>query len=143
VSRAFFTRRSGVAATRIDHLVLTVTDLERTVAWYRDVAQMRHVTFGEGRHALAFGDQKINVHVRGSEFEPHAATPTPGSADLCLLVDEAPDALAHRLRDLGVPVELGQVTRDGALGELISSYLRDPDGNMVELSSYRAAVVRE
>ena len=125
-----------MAVTRIDHLVLTVADLERTVAWYRDVAQMRHVTFGEGRHALAFGEQKINLHLRGREFEPHAATPTPGSADLCLLVDEAPDALEQRLRELGVPVELGPVTRDGALGELTSSYLRDPDGNLVELSSY-------
>ena len=125
-----------MAVTRIDHLVLTVADLERTVAWYRDVAQMRHVTFGEGRHALAFGDQKINLHVRGREFEPHAATPTPGSADLCFLVDEAPDVLQQRLRELGITVELGPVTRDGALGELISSYLRDPDGNLVELSSY-------
>jgi catechol 2,3-dioxygenase-like lactoylglutathione lyase family enzyme len=131
-----------VAVTRIDHLVLTVADLERTVAWYRDVAQMRHVTFGEGRHALAFGDQKINLHVRGLEFQPHAAAPTPGSADLCLIVDETPDALEQRLRVLGVPVELGPVTRDGALGELTSSYLRDPDGNLVELSSYRSAGAR-
>jgi catechol 2,3-dioxygenase-like lactoylglutathione lyase family enzyme len=128
-----------VAVTRIDHVVLTVADLGRTVAWYRDVAQMRHVTFGVGRHALAFGEQKINLHVRGHEFEPHAARPTPGSADLCLLVDEAPDALEQRLRDLGVSVERGPVIRDGALGELTSSYLRDPDGNLVELSSYAPA----
>jgi catechol 2,3-dioxygenase-like lactoylglutathione lyase family enzyme len=100
------------------------------------------VTFGEGRHALAFGDQKINLHVRGLEFQPHAAAPTPGSADLCLIVDETPDALEQRLRELRVPVELGPVTRDGALGELTSSYLRDPDGNLVELSSYRSAGAR-
>ena len=130
-----------MAVTRIDHLVLTVADLERTVAWYREVAQMRHVTFAGGRHALAFGDQKINLHLRGREFEPHAATPMPGSADLCLLVDEAPDTLEQRLRELGVAVELGPVTRDGALGKLTSCYLRDPDGNLVELSSYGPAGV--
>jgi catechol 2,3-dioxygenase-like lactoylglutathione lyase family enzyme len=125
-----------VTVTRIDHLVLTVADLEQTLAWYRDVAGMGHTTFGEGRHALTFGEQKINLHVRGHEFEPRAAVPTPGSADLCFVVDEEPRALGARLGRLGVPIELGPVARDGALGAMTSYYLRDPDSNLIELSSY-------
>jgi catechol 2,3-dioxygenase-like lactoylglutathione lyase family enzyme len=124
-----------VPVTRIDHLVLTVADLEQTIAWYVAVAGMRHVTFGDGRHALAFGEQKINLHERGHEFEPYASRPTPGSADVCFIVDEAHDALGARLGALGIAVELGPVSRDGATGSLISYYLRDPDGNLVELSS--------
>jgi catechol 2,3-dioxygenase-like lactoylglutathione lyase family enzyme len=126
-----------VPVTRIDHLVLTVADLERTIEWYGAVAGMAHLRFGEGRHALTFGEQKINLHVRGREIEPHAAVPTAGSADLCFIVDEAPDALEARLERLGIPIELGPVSRDGATGELMSYYLRDPDGNLVELSSCR------
>jgi catechol 2,3-dioxygenase-like lactoylglutathione lyase family enzyme len=126
-----------VPVTRIDHLVLTVGDLERTIAWYGAVAGMTHLTFGEGRHALTFGQQKINLHLRGHEIEPHAASPTAGSADLCFIVDEAPGALQARLERLGIQIELGPVLRDGAVGELTSYYLRDPDANLVELSSYR------
>jgi catechol 2,3-dioxygenase-like lactoylglutathione lyase family enzyme len=122
--------------TRLDHLVLTVHDLERTIAWYRDVAGMHPVTFGDDRRALAFGDQKINLHEAGHEFEPKAATPLPGSADLCFIVDERPDDLGRRLQRRGVPIELGPVQRAGAIGTLASFYLRDPDGNLVELSSY-------
>jgi catechol 2,3-dioxygenase-like lactoylglutathione lyase family enzyme len=125
-----------VAVTRLDHLVLTVESVERTIAWYGDVAGATHVTFGEGRHALAFGDQKINLHARGGEIEPHALRPTPGSGDLCFIVDEAPATLLARLERLRVPIELGPVARDGALGDLTSIYLRDPDGNLVELGSY-------
>ena len=121
---------------RLDHLVLTVADLDASVAWYAAVAGMRHVTFGEDRHALRFGDQKINLHVRGHEIEPHAGRPTPGSSDLCFLVDESPGDLGARLDGLGVSIEIGPVARDGALGRITSYYLRDPDGNLVELSSY-------
>jgi catechol 2,3-dioxygenase-like lactoylglutathione lyase family enzyme len=125
-----------VAVTSLDHLVLTVADLDVSVAWYCDVAGMRHITFGEGRHALTFGDQKINLHVQGHEIEPHAVRPTPGSGDLCFIVDESPEPLGRRLADLGVTAELGPTPRDGAKGEIVSYYLRDPDGNLVELSSY-------
>jgi catechol 2,3-dioxygenase-like lactoylglutathione lyase family enzyme len=125
-----------VPVIRLDHLVLTVESIERTIAWYGDVAGAMHVTFGEGRHALAFGDQKINLHPRGHEFSPRALHPTPGSGDLCFVVDESPSVLRARLDSLGVPIELGPVPRDGALGELTSIYLRDPDGNLVELGSY-------
>jgi catechol 2,3-dioxygenase-like lactoylglutathione lyase family enzyme len=126
-----------MAVTRFDHLVLTVADIQQTASWYVAVAQMRHVTFGDDRHALVFGQQKINLHERGRELEPRAAAPTPGSGDLCLIVDESPTALERRLASLAVTVELGPVARDGALGEITSFYLRDPDGNLVELASYR------
>jgi catechol 2,3-dioxygenase-like lactoylglutathione lyase family enzyme len=125
-----------VPVTHLDHLVLTVHNLERTIAWYRDVAGMRAVTFGEGRHALVFGEQKINLHEAGHEFEPKAATPLPGTADLCFIVDEGPAELGRRLERLGQGIELGPVRRTGAIGTLVSLYLRDPDGNLVELSSY-------
>src|SRR5687767_8541997 len=119
--------------TSLDHLVLTVRDLDATLRFYVDGLGMRLVSFGEGRQALHFGTQKINLHVAGREFEPKAATPTPGSADLCFLVDEALEVLAQRLPALGYPIIEGPVERTGATGPLVSIYLRDPDGNLVEL----------
>jgi catechol 2,3-dioxygenase-like lactoylglutathione lyase family enzyme len=110
----------------LDHLVLTVRDLDATVAFYGRLG-MRHVTFGDGRHALAFGSQKLNLHVAGRELDPRAAVPTPGSADLCFLVD---DLALEGLEPLEGPVQ-----RQGATGPLRSIYLRDPDGNLVELST--------
>jgi len=120
----------------LDHLVLTVTDIEATCAFYERVLGMRSVTFGEGRRALEFGQQKINLHLAGHELEPKAARPTPGSADLCFIVETAlPDVIAH-LRACGILPELGPVDRTGAAGATRSIYLRDPDRNLIELSSY-------
>ena len=110
----------------LDHLVLTVRDLDATIAFYERIG-MRHVVFDGGRHALAFGTQKLNLHVAGREFEPKAADPTPGSADLCFLVDELDPA--------GLDVVEGPVERAGATGRIRSVYVRDPDGNLVELST--------
>jgi catechol 2,3-dioxygenase-like lactoylglutathione lyase family enzyme len=123
--------------TSLDHLVLTVRDLDATVRFYVDGLGMRLVSFGEGRHALHFGTQKINLHVAGREFEPKSATPTPGSADLCFLVDEALEVLARRLPAFGHPVIEGPVERTGATGPIVSIYLRDPDGNLIELADRR------
>lgn len=120
---------------RLDHLVLTVADIERTVAFYRDVLGMRPETFGDGRTALHFGQSKINLHQAGQEFEPHARNPVAGSADLCFLAAEPLDAVVARLAAHGVPVEEGPVRRTGATGPLRSVYLRDPDGNLIELSN--------
>jgi catechol 2,3-dioxygenase-like lactoylglutathione lyase family enzyme len=131
----------AMPAVRIDHLVLTVRDLERTVAWYVAVCGLRHVQSADGRHALHVGEQKLNLHEQGHEIQPYATHPTPGSADLCLVVDERPEALAERLAQLAVPVELGPVPRVGALGPMTSVYLRDPDGSLVELSVYEPATV--
>ena len=110
----------------LDHLVLTVRDLDASVAFYERLG-MRHVVFGEGRHALAFGNQKINLHLAGFEFEPKATAATPGSADLCFLVDELETACLEIVE--------GPVERSGATGRIRSIYVRDPDGNLVELST--------
>jgi catechol 2,3-dioxygenase-like lactoylglutathione lyase family enzyme len=120
----------------IDHLVLTVVDIEATTRFYADVLGMAPLTFGEGRHALTFCDCKINLHQAGAEIEPKAAHATPGSADLCLVLRCSIDEALIRLERAGVPVELGPVPRTGALGPITSLYVRDPDGNLVELASY-------
>jgi len=117
----------------LDHLVLTVADIEATVAFYEALGMTR-VRFGEGRVALAFGAQKINLHQAGAEIAPHAAHPRPGSADLCFLVEGDVADLSAHLAAAGLAVELGPVPRTGAQGPLTSVYLRDPDGNLVELS---------
>ncbi len=121
---------------RIDHVVLTVEDLEQTIAFYTRVLGMSETTFGSGRRALTFGTSKINLHQRGCELEPKAHTPTPGSADLCLIVQEPLDLVVAELAAAGVAVEEGPVERTGAQGPIISVYVRDPDANLVELSTY-------
>ncbi|MGF1447309.1 MAG: VOC family protein [Pikeienuella sp.] len=119
----------------LDHFVLTVADPDRTVAFYGRHFGMKEVVFGEGRRALAFGAQKINLHRAGAEYHPHAKAPVPGSADLCFLVDEPVTALALKLAEDGVEVIEGPVAKTGATGPLLSIYVRDPDGNLVELSN--------
>ena len=119
----------------IDHLVLTVRDIEATCAFYGKVLGMQVVTFGEGRKALAFGSQKINVHQQGHEFEPKADRPTPGSGDLCLVTSVALAEVITHLKACGVEVIDGPVKRSGAVGTLLSVYFRDPDLNLVEVSN--------
>ncbi|MEU4672661.1 VOC family protein [Amycolatopsis sp. NPDC023774] len=121
---------------RLDHLVLTVADVEATVAFYTRVLGMAEVTFKGGRKALAFGTSKINLHQVGHEFEPKALRPTPGSADLCLITEDALDDVIEELRRAGVPIEEGPVGRTGATGEIRSVYFRDPDENLIEVSNY-------
>jgi catechol 2,3-dioxygenase-like lactoylglutathione lyase family enzyme len=122
--------------TRLDHLVLTVADLEATVDFYTRALGMTVRAFGGGRLALRFGEQKINLHEAGHEFEPKARVATPGSADLCFVVEQPLSEWQERLAGLGVPVIVGPGPRDGALGPMTSLYVRDPDGNLVELASY-------
>ncbi|MFL5871626.1 MAG: VOC family protein [Solirubrobacterales bacterium] len=117
----------------LDHLVLTASDPEATVAFYERLG-MRREAFGDGRIALRFGSQKLNLHRTGAEIVPHAHRPTPGSADLCFLVAGRLDDVAAELKAAGIPVELGPVERTGAQGPIRSLYLRDPDGNLIELS---------
>ena len=121
---------------RIDHVVLTVRDIAATVAFYTGVLGMESVRFGEGRTALTFGRQKINLHQAGREFEPKAAAPTPGSADVCLISAVPLEAVMRRLAEHGIAIELGPVARTGATGPIESVYIRDPDGNLVEISTY-------
>ena len=117
----------------IDHVVLTVRDPERAAAFYARVLGMEHVRFGEGRHALRFGDQKINLHRLGQETRNHACI---GSGDLCLLTDwPVATTLEHLARE-GVAVVEGPATKDGARGPVTSIYLRDEDGNLIEIARY-------
>jgi catechol 2,3-dioxygenase-like lactoylglutathione lyase family enzyme len=131
--------RAALTAMRIaavDHLVLTVEDPERTIAWYTSALGMRAQTFGDGRLALRFGPHKINLHAADGRIEPRATHPTPGSADLCLISAVPLEDVRRHLDALGIEVELGPVPRTGAAGPITSLYLRDPDGNLVEVSTY-------
>ncbi|MCG4455896.1 VOC family protein [Pseudomonas sp. MMS21-TM103] len=121
---------------RLDHLVLTVADIARTVDFYQRVLGMRHEVFGQGRSALVFGQQKFNLHQHGNEFEPKTKQPTPGAIDLCLITRWSIDAVIEHLTQHGVTVEQGPVVRTGAIGPIESVYLRDPDGNLIEVSRY-------
>lgn len=122
---------------RLDHFVLTVRDLDVTVDFYTRVLGMELVTFGaQGRKALSFGSQKINLHVAGKEFEPKARTPVPGSADVCFITAMPIAEVQAHLAAHGVTVEEGPVPRTGAVGPITSVYIRDPDGNLIEISNY-------
>ncbi len=119
----------------LDHLVLTVADIEATVAFYTSALDMELVTFG-GRKALRFGEQKINLHQAGKEFEPKAAHPTPGSGDLCFITKSPLEDVITHLTETRNHIELGPVERTGAMGAMQSIYLRDPDFNLIEISNY-------
>lgn len=125
-----------VRITGLDHVVLTVTDQDRAIAFYRDVVGLRPATFGGGRRALEFGSSKINPHQAGRETVPHAARPLPGSADFCLVTATPLDGVRAHLRAHGVSVEGGPVRRTGARGPATSLYIRDPDGNLIEIAAY-------
>ncbi|WP_243741978.1 VOC family protein [Actinomycetospora succinea] len=122
----------------LDHLVLTVADVRATVGFYVDLLGMEERTFS-GRTALHLGDQKINLHEAGREFEPKALRPTPGSGDLCFVVDGPIEDVARAITEAGVTIEEGPVDRTGARGPMRSVYLRDPDQNLVELAAYPRA----
>lgn len=127
-------------ALSLDHLVLTVKDLDASIHWYGKYLAMKHTSFTSGgveRHALVFGGQKINLHLSGHEFEPRAQTVQPGSGDLCFLVEDPVDDVLQRLQDDGIGVLEGNkvVDRTGARGKLRSLYVRDPDGNLIEYLS--------
>lgn len=123
---------------RLDHWVLTVRDVDATVAFYERVLGMRAITFGNGRRALAFGQQKINLHPAQTPLRPHAAQPTPGSGDLCLITRTPIEEVIIELENAGVAIEQGPAPRTGALGPIISVYFRDPDGNLIEVARYDA-----
>lgn len=121
---------------RIDHIVLTVFDLERTCDFYSRVLGMKVVKFGEGRTALSFGRQKLNLHLFGREFEPKALKPTPGSIDLCFITETPLDEVIAHVKSCNVKIAEGPVPKTGATGPMLSIYIRDPDGNLVEISNY-------
>ena len=120
----------------IDHFVLTVTDIDAACAFYSQVLGMRVTGFGGGRRAVCFGTQKINLHQSGKEFEPKAKKPTPGSADLCFITGISLSKVIEQLTAQNVAIVEGPVQRTGAIGVIMSVYFRDPDGNLIEVSTY-------
>jgi len=125
-----------VTIDRLDHLVLTVADIDATCDFYGRVLGMERVTFAGGRTALSFGRQKINLHPAGNEYDPKAATPLPGSGDLCFITETPLDDVIRHLGDCGVEIIEGPATKTGATGPILSVYFRDPDGNLIEVSNY-------
>ena len=122
--------------THIDHLVLKVQSLERTCSFYERVLGFDRKDRPGKPTALSFGSCKINIHQIGHTFEPKAHAPTPGSGDFCLITDRSIEDLVEHLRSLDVPIEEGPLKRNGAQGEMMSVYFRDPDQNLVEVSHY-------
>lgn len=121
---------------RIDHLVLTVSDISTTIRFYEEVLGFSAVTFKQNRKALIFGVQKINLHQQEMEFEPKASRPTPGSADLCFITSTPINDVVSEILQAGISIVEGPVERTGATGEIMSIYIRDPDGNLIEISQY-------
>ena len=120
---------------KLDHLVLPVSDIDAIAMFYTTYLGMEKRVFGENRVALHFGDQKINLHPAGWDYEPKARVSIAGSADLCFIVSERVESLQAKLVQLGVEILEGPVVRTGATGPLRSIYIRDPDGNLIELSN--------
>lgn len=120
----------------IDHIVLTVADIEKTVEFYTNILDFGVVTFGDNRKALTFGNQKINLHQKGKEFEPKAEYPTSGSADLCFISETDIHEVLEELKQKNIEIIEGIVDRTEALGKIKSVYFRDPDLNLIEVSNY-------
>ena len=125
-----------IAIDRIDHIVVTAWDVDRTIDFYQRVLGMEPITFAGGRRGLAFGRQKINLHQAGREFEPKALKPAPGTVDLCFIATTPLAEVVEHVKSCGVAIVEGPVARTGAQGSMQSIYVRDPDGNLVEISNY-------
>lgn len=121
----------------IDHLVLTVEDIDVTINFYTSILGFDAVTFGDNRKALVFGNQKINLHQKGKEIDPKAEHPTPGSADLCFIAETKVEEVLQELKEKNITVIEGIVDRTGASGKIRSIYFRDPDFNLIEVSNYQ------
>lgn len=121
--------------SHLDHLVLTVVDIENTCNFYQTVLGFEVITFKGNRKALKFGHQKINLHQLGKEFEPKALQPTPGSPDLCFISDTSISEVVAHLNQLNIQIEEGPVERTGAMHPILSVYIRDPDQNLIEISN--------
>lgn len=121
---------------RLNHLVLTTTQLDACLDFYQRILKMTVITFGEQRYALQFGQQKINIHQYGKEFEPKAHLPVPGALDLCFISDMPLSEVQKHIEQQGVKIIEGPVNRTGATGAIRSIYLRDVDLNLIEISEY-------
>lgn len=127
---------SPITLERLDHVVLTVRDIVETCDFYEGILGMTRRTYGPGRVALHFGRHKINLHPHPSPIDPKAAVPAPGSADLCIVASTPIEQVIAHLNAQGVDIEVGPVERMGALGPMRSIYIRDPNGNLIEVSNY-------
>ncbi len=127
----------AIAIDRIDHFVITATDLEATARFYERALGMEIVRYGEGRAALRFGRQKINLHQHGAEAKPNAAAAAPGAADICFIADGPFESVLAHLAAEHIATVHGPIEQHGALGPMDSIYFRDPDGNLVEVAVYR------
>jgi len=123
---------------RIDHVVMTVANVDAACEFYERVLGMRSVTFADNRRALAFGRQKINLHQAGREFEPKAHVAAPGTLDICLITTTPLADVVTHLGRCGVPIVEGPVRKTGATGPIQSVYFRDHDRNLIEVSNYVA-----
>ena len=121
--------------SHIDHLVLTIRDIEVTCQFYTEVLGMKVISFADNRKALVFGNQKFNLHEVGKEYEPKAQNPASGTIDLCLISDTPLKVILNKLEMLNIPVEEGPIIRTGATNPINSVYIRDPDNNLIEISN--------
>jgi catechol 2,3-dioxygenase-like lactoylglutathione lyase family enzyme len=126
----------ALKVSHLDHFVIPCRDVEKTAAFYARVLDMTVERFGEGRVAVAFGEQKINLQPAGWDYEPKAKTHLAGTADFCLIIDTPLGEAKAHLDAQGVAVEMGPVERTGANGPILSLYFRDPDQNLIEISNY-------
>lgn len=122
--------------SHLDHIVLTVADIETTCQFYQSALNFEVITFGDNRKALKFGTQKINLHRTGKEFQPKAHQPTAGSADLCFIAETPLNEVIAHLQAQQIEIIEGPIERTGAVGKIISVYVRDPDQNLIEISNY-------
>lgn len=122
--------------SHLDHLVLTVADIEISCQFYQSALNFEVITFGQNRKALKFGNQKINLHQVGKEFEPKALHPTAGSADLCFIAETSLEEVIAHLQTQNIDIIEGPIERTGAIGKILSIYLRDPDQNLIEIANY-------
>lgn len=120
----------------LDHAVLTCASVPGTIAWYVAHLGLRHVESADGRHALHFGAQKLNLHQAGREFSPRATVAKPGTVDICFITQTPVDSVLGYFQSAGLEIVEGVVDRTGALGDLRSVYVRDPDGNLIEVANY-------
>ncbi len=134
-TKGLLSMSSKFSLTAIDHFVLTVRNIEKSVRFYRDTLGCPIITFGDNRFAVQIGSSKINLHQADSPIVPHASVPTSGSADFCLLTDSSVGEIQNYLLSQNIEIELGPVGRTGAAGPITSFYIRDPDGNLIEISS--------
>ena len=134
-TKGLLSMSSKFSLTAIDHFVLTLRNIEKSVRFYRDTLGCPIITFGDNRFAVQIGSSKINLHQADSPIVPHASVPTSGSADFCLLTDSSVGEIQNYLLSQNIEIELGPVGRTGAAGPITSFYIRDPDGNLIEISS--------